>query len=55
LNRQYSLEPIQVLLVSYKGEKIDKPSRIGLAEIEKDLTPALAKYCRKRLKRKETE
>lgn len=55
MSNHYSVEPIQVILVAWKGEKIDKPSRIKMKDIENDLIPALSKYCRRRLAKKEVE
>jgi ribonuclease P protein component len=53
LSQSFSFEPVQVLLVSFKGETIEKPSRIKLADIERDLSPALLKFCNHYLKKVE--
>lgn len=52
-SKNYTVEKIQFILVSYKGEKIEKPKMLKLADIEKDFVPAFTKYCQKRLKSKE--
>lgn len=54
LSKHYSVEMLQFILVSYKGEKIERPKMLKLNDIEKDFIPAFTKYCHKRLKIKDS-